>query len=248
MNKTKKLNNVSLQQKKEIEALIEFFEERDGGYYERERMFEVNVKRNNDYVDAEGLIKKQPRKYQKRLTEWLTNDIQNDLCWRWLEYECEYWIKDFIIGGCGCEKDCKCIRCRIIGQIDEKSIGLYGRSGGHFCFQVSRADSIASELNDMLGGYIEDITAEDIKNCIKDAQELQSLVLEFKTWIDKMNRGMKFEDELIFRIEEKIEEFEEDDKKAKTPAIVGQTLGQLLTDADEVIRRHALGILKRVNK
>ena len=56
-----KMNKQELQQ--QAKELYEFFDSRDQGYYDHKRLFEVNVKRYNDYTDIADLLNKYPKQY-----------------------------------------------------------------------------------------------------------------------------------------------------------------------------------------
>ena len=140
----------------------------------------------------------------------------------------------------------------------ETNAGFYGRMGGHFCFDIDATgifDNIEEELQSTIDwedptDHNQKMNIKDAHEIIKNAEDVQAKIQFIKNWVEEEVKNLpeNWKAELEYRIEEYIEELKEEDKKAKDPDITSTTLGQLLTSRDEVIKRHATGILKQIQR
>ena len=204
-------------QKEAEEVTEKITEERD--YYDHKRYFSVNVKRYNDGVDVDGLIAKYPKKYQKGLKDIFTDEWVDKLYWQWLEDE-ERYLLDVFEGGVDLnwrvgeyydEDDAKIMAKRQLFF----DYGFAGRSGGHFVF-----DSNVDE-EDILEDIRNTDDVEYIEERLETLKDLLESVLYIKNDVSARNKSLKFEDEIIFRLDEELENVKaevksvEEVKKAK---------------------------------
>lgn len=85
------------QLKAKAEKALEYLEEVSRSYDYR-TVYCVNVKRYGDYIDIDDLIGGYSKRVQEAIKEEFTDEHINDLHWHWLEYEGEYFCKDFLTG------------------------------------------------------------------------------------------------------------------------------------------------------
>jgi len=100
--------------------------------------------------------------------------------------------------------------------IEEK--GFAGRMGGHFVFNlkspiIPQLDDLESEIENS------NISIKEANYRFEEIKEDYDLAMMLCKEIGKMNKDMKFEDELIFRIDEKLDEYIAEERQEKEIAI-----------------------------
>lgn len=185
-----------------------------GGYnYNHRKIWCVDVKRRNDYVDISELVKVFPKRYRKHLIEKFTDEevykIHND----WLHDSVENFLTDIKHGYIvPCEED---------KEADQKfeellkifnnnknfadSLGCYGRSGGWFGFD---AEPILTAIDDAIREF-EYEKDEDFEYLGKEALELYEAGHLVLTLADRYNKSMHFMAELEYWMQEYISEYVE---------------------------------------
>lgn len=176
-------------------------------------VYSVNVKRYNDYVDIDELISQNPalQPYRDQIKEDFNEEAINDIYWFWLEMEQRYLIEDFL-GGCAYSKD-EQEELNHLASLDQKSAGFYGRMGGHFGILPTDGD-IRGEIDYLIrdideGERLTDSIAADYYH-LKEQVEAVRWILET---VDKMNKGLDFEEEVRFRISEKLDDYQALEKR-----------------------------------
>jgi len=93
---------------------------------------------------------------------------------------------------------------RYLNRLDVKSAGLYGRSGGWFGIKSAIADDLDGVISAIVDGYTmsEIYASHDIAGIFEEFEAIQWVLDE----ADKYNKGLSFEEELKYRIEEFAEE------------------------------------------
>ena len=193
----------------------------------------INVKRHGDGIDIEELIKKRFKKYADDLTNFFNENYINNLYCSWLDFawgDLSYNISNIEKLTKGSKNFCKSFKF-IESQNDNNNMILScGRSGGWACFQ----DNLDYEIEDILSFIIawdveeleelevfynyNDKTKDegelyDINEKIKEIEGMMVEVETLKKYIYNFNKSMNFEDEIIYRIEEQIEEIESEKKE-----------------------------------
>jgi hypothetical protein len=177
-------------------------------FYDHNTIYCVNVKRGCDYVNIEDLASKYSKKLKEAILEEFNEDYMGNLYQDWLEYVSEYFIEEYLKDNCSDDEKVK----KYIPFIDKKSMGLYGRSGGWF--------GVTSDVEDNLEALLMDIEDMKLKELYKyhDIDSYFQKVEAIK-WVlneaDKYNKGLKWKDELEFKVEEFVGEKKEDIQKEK---------------------------------
>lgn len=240
---------------------MNFFENKDDGYYPQHspKMYEVNVKIHERLTDPADILNQYPKKYHKAIIEEFADKKIEDIYWNFLEDK-RMMLKEDVKYP---DNLSNTKYADAFSIIKEESVGFYGRMGGHFCFDVEE-DNITEKLAEIIdlsytdgsgwnpdeSSYTEKLDAKYATEVIKEAEALKTKIFLIKECV-KIQKDCipeNWKEELAYRIEEYIEELKEEERKANDPDLTQQTLGQLLTSKDEVIKRHALGILKTLTK
>ena len=188
----------------------------------------VNVKRYNDFINIEALIKTFKIDYRERLTKEFNNDnFHFDVYNFWLESlwdQLNYDLQDIEEITESCKDFHKSFKF-IEKQKDGKFIYSLGRSGGWACFQDNMDDNIEDILTAVIDWDIEAMNYNDINidyekdlfdNVIVKFEEIEAMFKEveyIKNYINKFNKDAEFIDEVKFQMEEKIEEYKFEDKE-----------------------------------
>ncbi|MGQ4876803.1 MAG: hypothetical protein ACP6IY_22270 [Promethearchaeia archaeon] len=239
----------------------------------------INVKRYNDYVDIDILIKDDFKKYSKKYKEQLLNEFNEDniygkfgIYYNWLEMlwdQINYEISNIETITKGCKNkhkkfqyialqgeiktenyktQCnKCYkktwynnghRCMMNGcdgilqtitykqeYDNRKMIYSLGQNGGWACFQDNINDNVENFLNAIIDWNIEEMRYNDmdverkekpLDDVVVKLNNIEAMMEEIeyiKNYIDNFNKSYEFKNEIKSRIEEKIIEFEEENKE-----------------------------------
>jgi len=189
-------------------------------HLESGRPHQVNVKRYNDDIDIEGIIKntlkykkyfytsnqnKLIKKYSHDILETFTDEYLQDTWYSWLENECEqlkYELSEIIT----------------FKHLNMSDFHFRGRSGGYACFD-DNVDQYASELDEWISDtelYPIDEYKNDILEYTKDINDAIQEISDAKEFIKKFNNSLNFHYEVFYRINELIEELEAEEKSLST--------------------------------
>jgi hypothetical protein len=185
------------------EKAIKYLESVNRGYDHRE-VYCVNVKRGLDYGDLAGSIEGYSKKLKEAVRAEFTDEYIGGLYQDWLESEANYFIEDFLKDNCCEDENVK----KYMPFLNEGSIGLYGRSGGWFGVTSEVADNLEALLTDLDSGMkLQEVYEyHDIDSYFDTIEAIEWVLDE----ADKYNKGMSWKDELIFRIDEFVEEKKEE--------------------------------------
>ena len=209
--------------------------EEDKRSYERESWHCVNVKRHNDYIDFNDMIKNYSEDEQEYLkNHFLDGDeikdyIYNEDFLTWQGWDqLNYEISDIeeITKGAKDEHK-KFIYLETSYSWIEKAILALGRSGGWACFQTTEegtAEEIESILDNITNEKREIVEEdkEELKNRLEDLEmyneQLKGAMEEIsyiKDYIKRFNESLNFKEFLQGEIDYKLDEYrtEEDAKK-----------------------------------
>lgn len=204
--------------------------------YEHESWHCVNVKRHNDYIDFNDLIKNYSEDEQEYLKNHFLNDdesiedyiyYKNFLTWQGWD-QLNYEISDIeeITKGAKDEHK-KFIYLKTSYFWSKKAILALGKSGGWACFQTTEEDT-AEEIESILDNItnekreIVEEDKEELKNRLEDLEtynkQLRGAIEEIsyiKNYIKRFNESLNFREFLQGEIDYKLDEYraEEDAKK-----------------------------------
>lgn len=234
------MNTLQEEGKKLIEQWREIEDAQRG--YEGEKWHCINVKRYHDGHDRNELLKIARKVTKKktignRLADYIQSDIDGSggiydnwlrAQWEQLNYELSD-VKNLTEGAKDEHEDLKHMRtvynwakgCRVLSL---------GRSGGWACFQML-TDNIADELAEM----IEDEEAgndrrEEIAEHVDTLRETIEEVEYIKAHIEKFNSGLDFSDEIQYQMEQKADEYEEEEKSQRAYAKKRKNALEVLSD------------------
>lgn len=178
------------------------------GWYGKRLMY-VNVKQcwwryPHQVIDElKQLVNAQKAPFTMEWVEWLeenlTDGIVNEIRDNYLEYEGRYLVEDWPM--CWAEKD----DLWWATKVDSEIAGLYGRSGGQYCY----AESPLDEVQDLLYRLddISDIDEEghdvEIEDIIQSTRGVWDNIRAFEVienWVTSMSKGLEdnFIDEVIY--------------------------------------------------
>jgi len=129
-----------------------------------------------------------------------------------------------------------------------------GRMGGHFVFDVYGYGQYISDAEDAIWTLTEskEATKEEkqeaeniLNNCRAELQAIADKVEYIKQYVRKQHKALDFQPYLSDKVDEFIAEVKEDETKSKDKTITNQTLGELLQNKNDIIRRNAMSILKQ---
>lgn len=228
------MNKIINESVKLLEAWKQLEEEKRN--YEHKSWHCVNVKRHNDYIDFNDLIKN----YSEDEQEYLKNHFLNDdesikdyiyyedfLSWQGWD-QLNYEISDIEEITKGAEDEHKkFIYLKTSYSWGKNAILALGRSGGWACFQTTEEDT-AEEIESILDNITNEkreIVEEDkveLKNRLEDLktynEQLRGAMEEIsyiKDYIKRFNKSLNFKEFLQGEIDYKLDEYraEEDAKK-----------------------------------
>jgi hypothetical protein len=207
---------MKLQQLKELNDTMN----KEKRYYEGENWYCVNVKRGIDYVGIDGLYKKLKltKKQTEKLKLFFTEERLNDIYYEWLRWS---WV-DLNEMFEDKENDVS-----TMDWADNKKIISLGRSGGWACFQLAQdIDTLIEAIENKDYAYF-----DNIPEAKKEVLRLMKKVDKVKSYIEKFNNGLNWEQELKYRIEEKLVEVKEEiqsEKEVKTAKKLAEKNGYIL--------------------
>lgn len=200
----------------------------------------VNVKLHgkNNYADLEDVLPsmKLNKKEETFIREEMTEERIDDLRLAWIEHEAHYFVDDYL-DGCAHtpenQKDKEALN--YMSLLDKNEIGFHGSNSGWLAVAESKhAKAIMEGINDflakwdvdhfhlILSGYmLDEIDIEDFEAELQDAVDEYVHIdyLKALQWTmdeaERMKDGLDFTEELKFRIEEKLDEYEEEEKPAR---------------------------------
>ena len=176
----------------EVQNILDILDE-ESRTYENRRIHCVNVKRYNDGVDINNLIKDYDVNTQKKIINKFNDNYVND-------------IYDYFIDA---------LSNSFMGELGEleSEFNFYGRSGGWFGYDVTSlidtGQNIIDEYNYLLtycnkdGDLTDDELEEDINSAydfIDEYNKYNNILIEAK----KYNDNTSFRDELEYQIKEYI--------------------------------------------
>lgn len=177
--------------------------------YDGSRLFCANVKRYNDYHDIEELCEEMVLSdtETKKVIDGFTDSMVNDIHWNWLEVERDYlhtgWME-------GCSYSKKDKEYEMLVHINKVTAGFCGRSGGWYavcddnqifeCIDNISCEIMNIESNEFYGTMIE------LDSLIHEAKHTIKCIKWCVDRIEEMNNNMSFKDELVYRIEEYLNE------------------------------------------
>lgn len=237
--------------------------EQDMRNYEHENWHCVNVKRHNDYIDLDELIKNYKPDEKDFLLDYYQDEsgnIKNFIYyedflqmqgWEQLNHEISD-IEEITKGARDEHKKFKYLKTAY-DWVKGSSILALGRSGGWACFQTTE-ENTADEIESILDGITNDkreiieTDAEELGNRLTDLdmynEQLAGAieeVLYIKQYIKKFNDGLSFKEFLQSDIDYRLSEYQaERDKEAKKQA-------EDLPDLLEFVNAKMSSLIKRLN-
>jgi len=210
------MKKITTKQAEKARALLgEFDELRD--YSERDdKLFSVNVKLYHQDYELADVAERFPKKYRARIKDEYTDERVGEIIDNQLGYEVDYWVSDWPDGVAFNPDEPE---WEMLQRIDRKSIGLYGRSGGHYCFDIVTSDENALEelLNNE--GYEDRTNYGTADEILVEAEKTLEAVRWFKSEIEKAHGYLDskewVEGEIGGDIEVNLEDWEYDDKKER---------------------------------
>lgn len=171
----------------EVQNILDILDE-ESRTYDNRRIHCVNVKRYNDYVDIDKLIKNYDLETQKKIMDKFTDNYINDI----YDYFIDALSNSFMDE---------------LGDLKDE-FGFYGRSGGWFGYEVNSlidtGQDIIDEYNYLLTYCNKDddlFDEEDINSAydfIDEYNKYNNILIEAK----KYNDNTSFRDELEYQIKE----------------------------------------------
>jgi len=195
--------------------------------YYQGRVFCVNVKRHHEDFDIEKIASKYPKMIREAILEEFGGEEISEGYYQWLNDEASYFIDDLLKNDCQDRKDVK----KHMPYLKDK-LGFYGRSGGWFGVN----GKVYEEFEELLLDLDDDYTLDQIYQY----HDIEGMLAEVEAvkWVldeaDKFNKGLDYQDELIFRIEEFVENIKIDiknRKEVKTAKTLAEKHGYILARA-----------------
>lgn len=228
-----KLITVDEVRKQLVEEVRKQLVERDY-YHSGQHWYEANVKVYS-FGDIDEVLKKYPKRYHERIKEHFTDEYINSLRYEWLNQEYDQ-FKYEISDAKACLKDAKQGGWIIDAGLIDRAYNLItndyllGRSGGHWCIEVSEdyedtLDNIEYELED------EENKLEDYQEQLQDILKDQLALAHILEFANRYAKSLEFNYELDFRVEEYIEELKkenQDNKEIKQAKTLASKHGYIL--------------------
>ena len=152
--------------------------------------------------NEEQAVQNVPGEYKSQSTNWL-EDNSSDIWWSVME-DCREYVRDYMEGDIGIDED-------EISLVTD--YGFYGRSGGHFCFNMkwneSELEDVIADLEALLDGNEPPYgyTYYEMLATIKDCEQVLEYAETIKQRIEDMKPDNEYiTEELRYRVNEYMEE------------------------------------------